>query len=206
MISNIFVITDFLNNIMKTKIYNDTVKINQMVFELSFAGSEETGKTTTEETNVKLSCKEEFNVIWTKDFGNQIMPYGLGNGYKIIGTIHNFIVCGIGGRLISLSPEGQIIKDVKISNTAISNILIRKNKIFILCEDYEFDLEKYISNLSCYNDKLENIWYAQLPSPTDIYTETNTSIKKDLIAYTWESWRCFLNMETGKIIRKNFTK
>lgn len=80
-----------------------------------------------------------------------------------------------------------------------------------------------VSNIYAKNQKGEIVWYAEVPSPGDLYTETilwNKSIQKN--AKNWEelfvdnprafsvaSWNGFtgtIDYETGKIISSEFTK
>jgi hypothetical protein len=64
---------------------------------------------------------------------------------------------------------------------------------------YEFNQEKYLSNILCINDNLNIKWYAELPEKDDIYTNLNKT-GENIIGNTWNCWECIINKDTGKII------
>jgi hypothetical protein len=86
----------------------------------------------------------------------------------------------------------------------VTQVLSKGNRLIIREDSYRFPQGH--SNVYCLNQELELLWTAELPSPTDVYANAVIDRGISLECASWEGWDCVLDPETGKIIRKAFTK
>lgn len=89
-------------------------------------------------------------------------------------------------------------------STNIRQIIKTDNDFFVIREDYyKFDKT---SNIYClYNDEI--IWFAELTSPEDYYTDEMILLNDQTIkSGTWGGFTVEIDIKTGKILQKSFTK
>lgn len=90
----------------------------------------------------------------------------------------------------------------------IEEVILFHDRYLVLLDPDAFTRKwGQFQNLICINPKGDKIWIAELPTSTtgDCY-HTLEIIDDRINAYSWCSYKCFINPETGKIIEKNFTK
>lgn len=92
---------------------------------------------------------------------------------------------------------------IKPISTSIRQV-VRLGEHFIIREDhYEF---KGRSNIYCLNND-EVIWYAELPSEDDVYSnEIKVTENDTLKTSSWNGFTVEIDIENGKILEKYFTK
>jgi hypothetical protein len=98
-------------------------------------------------------------------------------------------------------------KNIKL-DLPIYHLAAKQDKIIILI-DPEYNTKRWgqLPNLLCYNDKGTYLWTAELPTTDTGDCYYLFKIKNDYIeAYSWESFTCYISIETGKIFEKIFTK
>jgi hypothetical protein len=76
---------------------------------------------------------------------------------------------------------------------------------WLIREDY-FRFPAGQSNLYCVDGGLATIWSAELPSSDDPYCNEAKVIDGKLFAWTWNCYCCELEIRSGRIISKCFTK
>ena len=154
-----------------------------------------------ENQKVILSAKDNSKILWKTIFENTIIEE-----VKSLYKINNKLFCIINNSINKIDiNNGKIIKKEYFGNTPIIKIIADEDNLYILLYYYEFDQEKYLSNVLCINNKLEIKWFAELPMKNDIYTNLN-EIGNNIIGNTWDCWECIINKNNGKIIEKRFTK
>lgn len=92
---------------------------------------------------------------------------------------------------------------IKPISTNIKQIIKMDNNLLIIREDY-YKFEG-ISNVYC----LENadiIWYAELPKSNDYFSNDLRLEDNVLKASSWDGYTIEIDVGTGKILRKSFTK
>ena len=154
----------------------------------------------TKKPKVILSVNYNGKVLWKKNFKDTIIEE-----IKSLYLIKKELFCSINNTIYKIDiNNGNIIKKKSFGNTPIKEIIISKNCIFILLYYFEFNKQKYLSNILCIDNNLNIKWYAELEED-DIYTNL-IEHKENIIGITWNGWTCILNKNTGRIMRKKFTK
>ena len=97
----------------------------------------------------------------------------------------------------------------------VSDAFENNSKIIVLFDsDGGLNLPKF-NNLVCFDRNARQLWIAELPidTPRDKYfrhakSDVYYSIisRQPLIAYSFSSYEAEINLDTGKIIKKTFTK
>ena len=100
--------------------------------------------------------------------------------------------------------SGQVLATHKATGTRIVQILRVGERVVVREDYYQFPKER--SNLYCLDAELQPIWVAELPSHTDAYANAVTDTPDGLVCATWEGVTCTLDVETGRIRSKAFTK
>lgn len=94
------------------------------------------------------------------------------------------------------------MKQIKPISTSIKQI-VKNNELLIIREDSSnFD---GTSNVYCHNGN-EILWYAELTSPEDFYTNDLIIFEDNLFSFTWEGYKVHIDVSTGKIISKELAK
>lgn len=113
----------------------------------------------------------------------------------------------------NFSFEGKIITTEKFSKELdypIKSIISLEDKqCFIVLYDMDSNIRKWgqFPNIICLNNKGEKIWTVELPTTStgDSYYQMEFEDGK-LIADSWRSYSCEIDVNTGKIISKVFFK
>ncbi|MBY0273392.1 MAG: hypothetical protein K2X02_08340 [Alphaproteobacteria bacterium] len=88
-------------------------------------------------------------------------------------------------------------------------IYLAKNQTYIILFDRDSNIRKWgqFPNIICLNSKGEKIWTVELPTTDtgDSYFRMRFKNGK-LIADSWKSYSCDIDVNTGKIIERIFTK
>jgi hypothetical protein len=77
----------------------------------------------------------------------------------------------------------------------------------VLLDHYEFSQSEYrhLSNLIFYNPDGKIIWTAQLPQTKDSFVDFDLEDNM-LYANSWSGFRVQIDLETGRILNRRFTK
>lgn len=93
--------------------------------------------------------------------------------------------------------------NIKPISTNIRQLIKTDNKFIILEDYYKFEKE---SNMYCLQDN-KIIWFAELPSPEDFYSNEILFLGNNVIkSGTWSGFSVEIDVDTGKILNKSFTK
>ena len=98
--------------------------------------------------------------------------------------------------------DGQVVAVLRPKQTQIVQIEPIKEGIAVR-EDYHHFKG---SNVYLVDYDLKEVWIADLPSSSDSYANPVSQKKGGLSCGSWESWTCLLDIKTGKILSKEFTK
>ena len=104
--------------------------------------------------------------------------------------------------------ENLIKKEHKAISTSFSQIEVLKDGRILVLENYYKYENGQKSNLYCLNYKIEIEWF--LPTGinedgVDVYVGFSTN-GNQIFANTWSGFRVEIDVESGKIINKQFTK
>lgn len=92
---------------------------------------------------------------------------------------------------------------IKPTSTNIRQIIKVDDDFLIIREDYyKFEGK---SNVYCLKDN-DIIWYAELPNKEDYYSNDLQVKNGNLQASSWEGATMEIDIKTGKILEKTFTK
>ena len=92
---------------------------------------------------------------------------------------------------------------IKPISTNIKQIIKLDRDLLIIREDsHNFEGP---SNVYCL-DKSDVIWYSELPSEGDYYSNDLQIKEGDLTVSSWSGQTVKIDVETGKILQKTFTK
>jgi outer membrane protein assembly factor BamB len=113
----------------------------------------------------------------------------------------------------NFSFEDKVITTEKFSKELdypIQSIVYLENKQnFIVLYDMDSNIRKWgqFPNIICLNSKGEKIWTVELPTTStgDSYCQMELEDGK-LIADSWRSYSCEIDVNTGRIINKLFFK
>ncbi|HEV8482164.1 MAG TPA: hypothetical protein VGV87_01290 [Blastocatellia bacterium] len=89
--------------------------------------------------------------------------------------------------------------------TKVVQVLKLVSERWLIREDY-FHFPASLSNLYCIDGSLATVWSAELPSSDDSYCNDAKVVDGKLFAWTWNCYRCELDMSSGRIVAKQFTK
>jgi hypothetical protein len=206
---------------MKTKGYSNEVAHGGYRVVLAFLGSDEIGKPNPTEPKAKLSCYKSGTTIWETSFENKNMPDGPWHGFQLIQISGPSLFCGIGAEILKMDlATGKLEKMASYGNTNIrflkkvaasrTETIWRRRKIdssfIVQYSNYEFSTVEFASNVVLINSDLEAIWKAELPSSDDIFCG-EPQIKRQLLSIgSWNGFLCSIDIGTGKIEFKEFTK
>jgi hypothetical protein len=119
----------------------------------------------TKKPKVILSVNNNKKILWKIIFKNTIIEE-----INSLHIIKGELFCVINKTINKIAiNNGNIIKKKSFGNTPIQKIIISKSSIFILLYYFEFNKQKYLSNILCIDNNLDIKWYAELESD-DIYT------------------------------------
>lgn len=104
--------------------------------------------------------------------------------------------------------ENLIKKEHKAISTSFSQIEVLKDGRILILENYYKYENGQNSNLYCLNQNLEIVWF--LPTGinedgVDVYVGFSTK-GNQIFTNTWNGFRVEIDVETGIIINKQFTK
>jgi len=140
------------------------------------------------------------------DLGNQIMPDGPWHGFSLLLYFEEYLYCGAGNIIYKMIPEtGEIIDKMVFGNTPISFMKRAPEKVLVLYSHYHFDDRKYGSNLIAINKEMQILWKAEVIPSLGTYGHIQDVIDNKVLCNTSE-YACILDITTGKIVDKVFTK
>ncbi len=90
----------------------------------------------------------------------------------------------------------------------IYQLAVKKDKIIILIDpDYNTKRWGQFPNLLCYDNRGIYLWTAELPTTDTGDSYYQFKVKNEYLeAYSWRSFTCHMDIETGKIVKQIFTK
>jgi hypothetical protein len=100
--------------------------------------------------------------------------------------------------------SGRVLATHKATGTRLVQILCVGDHVVVREDYYQFPRDR--SNLYCLDADLQPVWVAERPSHTDAYANAVTNTPDGLECATWECVTCTLDVETGRIRSKVFTK
>ena len=96
-------------------------------------------------------------------------------------------------------------REVAPVGTKVVQVLELTAHRWLVREEY-YGFPSGSSNVYCVNDSLESIWSVELPSLDDAFCNDAALIDGKLFVSTWNCYRCEVDQESGRILRKEFTK
>ena len=88
--------------------------------------------------------------------------------------------------------------------TSIVQVLANGCNIVVREDYYQFPRGQ--SNVYCMTEDFELVWSAELPYANDVYANPVTITPEGLHCASWDCMSCTLSPETGRILKKVFTK
>ena len=75
----------------------------------------------------------------------------------------------------------------------------------VIREDY-YQFPRNSSNVYCVDGALNTVWMAELPHPTDVFANSVIQAEGVLRCITWDGYTCDIDVNTGKLLKRSFTK
>jgi len=109
------------------------------------------------------------------------------------------------GGVRAIDPQtGAILATRPATGTAVVQLLPLSSGV-VVREDY-YHYPPVTSNLYCLDAALRDVWRAERPSPSDVYTGPVSEHDGLLSCFTWDCWACELDPASGRLLRKIWTK
>ena len=114
-----------------------------------------------------------------------------------------FEIMSDGGVLARDPQTGTVLATRPATGTAIVQLLPLGLGV-VVREDY-YHYPRATSNLYYLDAALREVWRAERPSLSDVYTSVS---ERDglLCGFTWDCWDCDLDPASGRLLRKVWTK
>ncbi|HAK59544.1 MAG TPA: hypothetical protein DCO77_04065 [Nitrospiraceae bacterium] len=112
--------------------------------------------------------------------------------------------------MIELTFSGTSLKidteEIVLPYSVVDAFVSKGIIVVLLDPDANLEKDKQYKNLLAYDPSGKKMWEAELPTPkpSDVYWKI---VKKDpLVAYSFSSYECEIDLCSGKIIRSDFYK
>src|SRR5262245_26815154 len=89
--------------------------------------------------------------------------------------------------------------------TSIVQLLQVSTETWLVREDY-YQFPRGVSTVYCIDRDLRTVWSAPLPKSDDVFCNDAEIIDGQLFVWTWNGYRCRLDLHSGKILEWTFTK
>lgn len=102
------------------------------------------------------------------------------------------------------TATGKAIARQRPIGTSIVQVLPIGSNIVVREDYYQFPRGQ--SNVYCVTEDFEPVWSAELPWQNDVYANPVIATPDGLSCASWDGMSCTLSPETGRILKKVFTK
>jgi hypothetical protein len=109
------------------------------------------------------------------------------------------------GGVHAIDPRtGAILATRPATGTKVVQLLPLSSGV-VVREDY-YHHPPATSNLYCLDAALRELWRAELPFASDVYSGPVSERDGLLFCFTWSCWACELDPTSGRLLRKIWTK
>lgn len=109
------------------------------------------------------------------------------------------------GSLCKIDPStGRVVARHFPIGTSVVQVLPYARNIIVMENYREFPSGQ--SNVYCLTENFELVWSAELPSAYDVYANSIEATPTGLQCASWDCCDCTLYPQTGRILKKVFTK
>ena len=102
------------------------------------------------------------------------------------------------------AATGRVVARHLPIGTSVVQVLANGPNIVVREDYYQFPRGQ--SNVYCLTNDFELVWSAELPSQNDVYANPVKATPEALFCSSWDCMSCTLSPETGRILKKVFTK
>jgi outer membrane protein assembly factor BamB len=102
--------------------------------------------------------------------------------------------------LCKLDASGAVIGSRRPVGTSIVQLLPLGQRVLVREDYYQFP--RGSSNVYCLDADFQQIWSAELPDQSDVYVRIDSGPS----CSSWNGFYCTIDPDTGRIIKKEFTK
>lgn len=202
----------------KTARYVSRSEVSDLALEVAFYGGSEVGGANPNRTQVVACCLKKANVhcsnspwieLWTKEYGNLVMPDGTWNGIKLADIRTGRMFLGISNCLMEVAMETGVPKwSVQTGNTPIYHIMSAQNSELLIVFNgyYGFEHHRKLGNIAAIDLNCHEVWRAEVPIEGDIFANAPYYDNGVLKASSWNGFDCSIDERSGKIVKKEFTK
>jgi outer membrane protein assembly factor BamB len=147
--------------------------------------------------------------VWSRNFGNPLMPGGAWNGVRLVDIHNGRIFIAISNKLMEMDAQtGDTKWEVSTGNTPIFHIFKspKYDQLIVQNGYYKFEPQNRKGNIAAYTLNGTQSWRCELPSVDDIFVSPPRYDDGLLKANSWNCFSCELDEHTGAIIGRTFTK